>query len=172
MTRKEFLQEAERIVCSDRENQYGAPENNFGAAFDAAFGVAFDVLAKDIESQVLAVHLKPYVLHRRCPGHTGHLIEHIAGKRLQRVRLQQHPVFVLVFGVIAPKEQIGLGLELDAVGFLGQEIGGIASPAYGNTGFPFQEITAVVYYLILVNRNIEPSGNCIQVGNGPGSTIG
>lgn len=35
MTRKEFLQEAESIVCTDRENQYGSPEDNFGliAAF-------------------------------------------------------------------------------------------------------------------------------------------
>lgn len=34
MTRKEFLQEAERIVCSDREGQYGKPENNFGIIAD------------------------------------------------------------------------------------------------------------------------------------------
>lgn len=30
MTRKEFLQGAEKCVCTDREGQYGAPEDNFG----------------------------------------------------------------------------------------------------------------------------------------------
>ena len=34
MTRKEFLQEAESIVCTDREEQYGKPENNFGIIAD------------------------------------------------------------------------------------------------------------------------------------------
>ena len=29
MTRKEILTEAERCVCTDREQQYGTPENNF-----------------------------------------------------------------------------------------------------------------------------------------------
>ena len=29
MTRKEILAEAERCVCTDREQQYGAPESNF-----------------------------------------------------------------------------------------------------------------------------------------------
>ena len=30
MYRDDFLKEAERIVCSDRESQYGAPEDSFG----------------------------------------------------------------------------------------------------------------------------------------------
>lgn len=30
MTRSEILQQAEQIVCSDREKTYGKPENNFG----------------------------------------------------------------------------------------------------------------------------------------------
>lgn len=34
MTRKELLQEAESIVCNDREGQYGSPENNFGLISD------------------------------------------------------------------------------------------------------------------------------------------
>ena len=29
MTRKEILTEAEKCVCTDREQQYGAPESNF-----------------------------------------------------------------------------------------------------------------------------------------------
>ena len=29
MTRSEILAEAERCVCTDREQQYGSPENNF-----------------------------------------------------------------------------------------------------------------------------------------------
>jgi hypothetical protein len=29
MTRSEILAEAERCVCTDREQQYGTPENNF-----------------------------------------------------------------------------------------------------------------------------------------------
>lgn len=29
MNRKECLQEAEKIACNDRENTYGAPEDNF-----------------------------------------------------------------------------------------------------------------------------------------------
>ena len=29
MTRKEFLAEAEKCVCSDRNLQYGEPEDNF-----------------------------------------------------------------------------------------------------------------------------------------------
>jgi hypothetical protein len=29
MTRKEILTEAERCVCTDREQQYGTPKNNF-----------------------------------------------------------------------------------------------------------------------------------------------
>lgn len=34
MTRKELLQEAEAIVCRDREGQYGSPEDNFGLIAD------------------------------------------------------------------------------------------------------------------------------------------
>ena len=34
MTRKELLQEAESIVCNDRESQYGSPEDNFGMISD------------------------------------------------------------------------------------------------------------------------------------------
>lgn len=30
MTRKQFLEEAEKCVCTDREGQYGSPEDNFG----------------------------------------------------------------------------------------------------------------------------------------------
>ena len=30
MYRDDFLKEAERIICSDRESQYGAPEDSFG----------------------------------------------------------------------------------------------------------------------------------------------
>ncbi|SHI24368.1 hypothetical protein SAMN02745823_03827 [Sporobacter termitidis DSM 10068] len=31
MNRKQILNEAEKCVCQDREQQYGAPENSFGA---------------------------------------------------------------------------------------------------------------------------------------------
>ena len=34
MTRKELLQEAEAIVCRDREGQYGSPVDNFGLIAD------------------------------------------------------------------------------------------------------------------------------------------
>ena len=39
MTRKEFLAEAEKCVCSDRNLQYGEPEDNFNtiAKFWSAF---------------------------------------------------------------------------------------------------------------------------------------
>ena len=30
MDRKQLLDEVEKIVCTDREQQYGTPENNFG----------------------------------------------------------------------------------------------------------------------------------------------
>lgn len=30
MTREHFLDEAKKCVCTDREGQYGSPENNFG----------------------------------------------------------------------------------------------------------------------------------------------
>lgn len=34
MTRSEFLRLAEKIICTDRECQYGKPENNFGIIAD------------------------------------------------------------------------------------------------------------------------------------------
>lgn len=34
MTRKEILAEAERCVCTNRENEYGSPENNFAKIAD------------------------------------------------------------------------------------------------------------------------------------------
>lgn len=34
MTRKQALNEAEKIICTDREKQYGSPENNFAIIAD------------------------------------------------------------------------------------------------------------------------------------------
>ena len=34
MTRKEILAEAEKCVCTDRNGQYGEPEDNFGVIAD------------------------------------------------------------------------------------------------------------------------------------------
>jgi hypothetical protein len=34
MTRKDILAEAERCICTDREQQYGSPEDNFAAIAD------------------------------------------------------------------------------------------------------------------------------------------
>lgn len=46
MTRKETLEQAAKIVCTDREAQYGSPENNFSAIaglWSVYLGVHIDV---------------------------------------------------------------------------------------------------------------------------------
>ena len=49
MDRKQFLEEVEKVVCTDREQQYGTPENNFGciAALWTVY-LGYTVTPKDV----------------------------------------------------------------------------------------------------------------------------
>lgn len=59
MTRKQILESAERAVCHSREDQYGAPEGNFGTIADlwstyihAATGAPVTLACKDVAAMM------------------------------------------------------------------------------------------------------------------------
>lgn len=52
MKRIDYLKEAEKIVCHDRENTYGKPENNFTTIAD--LWNAYLVTACDVETNITA----------------------------------------------------------------------------------------------------------------------
>lgn len=59
--RKQVLKQAIDIVCKDRENDYGSPENNFAtiAKLWSAYGTKFDVVfaAQDVAAMMMLMKI-------------------------------------------------------------------------------------------------------------------
>lgn len=69
MKREEILEKAKECVCTDREDQYGQPEDNFGTIAD----LWSTYLKKTVTSEDVAIMMMLLKIARLCNGRKDHM---------------------------------------------------------------------------------------------------